>query len=469
MIAYLIKGIVCSAVLWLFHYLFLEREKLHTFNRFYLLLAPLVAFIVPFIPLNKAIQVLPVVASLTTIADGVPQGALAQATKNPDLSTETLILAVLWGVYLLGVTIRFVRAAWGMRVLKKMAGIHQQYPTGSGIVVGLPNHPDICTFMQYVFCDKDAYEKGLIPHQVLRHEFAHVRQKHSWDIIYMELLGALYWFNPMIILYRRSIVLNHEFLADQEVNKIYSNISTYQTLLIDRLTAGTWEMASGFNYSQTKKRLIMMTQHKNWTRIIFKGLALSLVTIGMIYIATDEAIAQNSAETAKLPPPPPFVINVNGSGINESEMSDYVTSFEKHRKLKTDANGKQVPEYSFTDEEKDRLWGLAERMTSAQQNELKHQLLKIPPAPKNPLSKLELDNYKGLADHDYHLDGRKVEKETLDNLRPEDISVHWVNRPSGGHDFRPTVQFITNEAYNKRDQERMKIKYTIRENPEGHR
>jgi beta-lactamase regulating signal transducer with metallopeptidase domain len=85
--------------------------------------------------------------------------------------------------------------------------------------------------------------------------------KHSLDILLIETLKVLFWFNPIFIFYKKAIQLNHEFLADEKVVKSHNDVPFYQNLLISKANANpTYYLASNLNYSVTKKRLIMMTK-----------------------------------------------------------------------------------------------------------------------------------------------------------------------------------------------------------------
>jgi beta-lactamase regulating signal transducer with metallopeptidase domain len=86
------------------------------------------------------------------------------------------------------------------------------------------------------------------------HEFTHVKEKHSRDVIFIELLQTIFWFNPMLIFYKKAIQLNHEYLADEAVVRVYDNVPAYQLLLLDKTAYDcNAYLTSNFNYSVTKK------------------------------------------------------------------------------------------------------------------------------------------------------------------------------------------------------------------------
>ena len=110
------------------------------------------------------------------------------------------------------------------------------------------------SFLNYIFINRNDYNNGFIEQEILAHELAHVQQKQSFDILLIEALQLIFWVNPFIFLYKKSLQLNHEFLADESVINTCSDAAAYQYLLIEKankqISSG---LTSQFNYSITKK------------------------------------------------------------------------------------------------------------------------------------------------------------------------------------------------------------------------
>lgn len=129
------------------------------------------------------------------------------------------------------------------------------------------------SFLNYVFVSRQEYEAGRIDNELFIHEKAHITQKHSLDILFAEFLQMVFWFNPIIYLYKKAIRLNHEFLADQTVNQACGEVAYYQRLLLQKATGKSLiPIASNLNYSVTKKRFMMMTKHTPTIRLVSKSL-----------------------------------------------------------------------------------------------------------------------------------------------------------------------------------------------------
>jgi N-acetylmuramoyl-L-alanine amidase len=142
------------------------------------------------------------------------------------------------------------------------------------------------SFWDSIYLNHNDFENGLIEQELFTHEIAHVKQKHTLDVIFIEILKTLFWFNPVFIFYKKAIQLNHEFLADENVISAHNNIYLYQNLLLNKLNISQpIYLTSNLNFLSTKKRLTMMTKttSKTKTLIIQSLAALGLLTIFLLF------------------------------------------------------------------------------------------------------------------------------------------------------------------------------------------
>jgi hypothetical protein len=129
----------------------------------------------------------------------------------------------------------------------------------------------------------------------------HVAQKHTFDVLFIELLKTIFWFNPIFIFYKRAIQLNHEFLADEKVIATYNNVSFYQNLLLSKANSyPIYHLTSNLNYSLTKKRLIMMTKTTSQTKAILKKIAIIPFIFGLVYFLCFKTVAQENNVSVKV-------------------------------------------------------------------------------------------------------------------------------------------------------------------------
>lgn len=123
------------------------------------------------------------------------------------------------------------------------------------------------SFFRYIFVNRSDYEQGKIEEELIIHEQTHCLQYHSVDILIIEFVKIILWFNPILWFFRKAIQLNHEFLADNKV-LMNNNLNDYQNTLVNFVFRNnSTYLASNFNYSSTKKRLIMMSKNNSASRI----------------------------------------------------------------------------------------------------------------------------------------------------------------------------------------------------------
>ena len=159
------------------------------------------------------------------------------------------------------------------------------------------------TYLKYIFVNKQDYEDGLIAAQIIDHELAHARQKHTLDILLVELLLTCCWVNPIFYLFRAAIRLNHEFLADDEVIKKHANTIDYKKLIVQYIASENKplfaeRLSSPFNFLKTKTRLNMIGKKRFPKRILLKQLFIIPVLVLVTWIFSKKTVGQEtSSET----------------------------------------------------------------------------------------------------------------------------------------------------------------------------
>ena len=289
MITFLIKSTLSLIVLLVFYYLILENEKMHQFNRFFLLFGVLFSLIIPFLSF-EIIQTIPI----STVKIGNIQAvALASNPKNNYL--EIAVWSI-YGVVTLILFIRFFRNIFEIYSKIKSNKI-QVFKKAKLVLLNELHLP--YTFLNYIFINKIDFENQKIENELFTHGLTHVNDKHSLDILYIEILRIIFWFNPVFYFYRKAIQLNHEFLADSNVISNHNNISFYQTLLINKTSNINYQLASNFSYSLTKKRLIMMTKSTSKTLNFIKKLSVMPIIVGLLLMFCIKTVAQEKKPLKK--------------------------------------------------------------------------------------------------------------------------------------------------------------------------
>lgn len=272
-----------------FYHLVLEREKMHRFNRFYLLTSIVISLVIPFVTF-EIIEIIPVTQnSELQIIDTIP------SSSNETIIQDKInyIPIILWSLYILTSSIlimRFVRNIWKL-ISKAISNPKVKYKNANLILLDEKTLPH--TFLNFIYVNFEDYNKRNIEDELYSHELVHVTQKHTLDILFIEFLKVIFWFNPLFIFYKKAIQLNHEFLADEEIVKTYNNVPFYQNLLLQKSSnVQTIYLASNLNYLVTKKRLIMMTKNTSKKIATIKKIAIIPILSGLIYFFCIEIVAQ---------------------------------------------------------------------------------------------------------------------------------------------------------------------------------
>lgn len=289
MIDFLFKSSISLLVLLLFYHLVLEKEKMHQFNRFYLLFSIVFSFVVPFITIEVIDESADALVQTNTVMTGTATMGIVQETAN----YTAIVVWSLYGLITLLLLFRFMR-----NILKIKSKIKSNttinYKNAKLVLLEEKTLPH--TFWNSIFINETDYYNRKIEAELYTHELIHVTQKHTLDILFIEMLKTLFWFNPIFIFYKKAIQLNHEFLADEQVICSYKNVPFYQNLLLTKANENqTFYLTSNLNYSITKKRFIMMTKNVSRTRILLSKIILLPLFSTLIFFICVESIGQEKS------------------------------------------------------------------------------------------------------------------------------------------------------------------------------
>ncbi len=280
---YDLKVAVLIAAFYFCYRLLMERETMHRLNRIVLLSSILLSLVLPLcvITLHETVEV---ESSQVGTSAGMPIQeidrpelgitelgiATAEDPIIPSVETNTTNLlknlfqpSIIFAIFIIGLVCRLLYIAKSYRQLCRMIMDSEQHSLEDGVtlaVVDLPVAP--FSWMHTIVLSRIDYE-ACNP-SILAHERGHIRQHHSWDIVFVEALTALQWFNPVVWLLRRDLRTIHEYEADASVLSSGSDVSQYIQLLM-RKAMGTkaCTLANGINNSVLKKRVTMIIKPKS--------------------------------------------------------------------------------------------------------------------------------------------------------------------------------------------------------------
>ncbi|WP_439183164.1 M56 family metallopeptidase [Carboxylicivirga taeanensis] len=252
---YLFESALILGLLTIFYRGILHYDPHFKFNRFYLLLALLVATVAPLV----SISVYRSAVAEGDVYVGNVLGAItvyAQNTKATVVPVVAQSSAFKW-LYIVGCLGLLLRLLYGFVRLGGLAGKVKLVSFVGYKVADLPGQFNPFSFFNVVFVNQSRYsEKEL--EQIMIHELTHVRLRHSWDVLLLELLLVIQWFNPFAWFLRSLLKELHEFQADKQVLAQGYSATSYKELLLFQATGARLLPVNNFNQSLTKKRFTMM-------------------------------------------------------------------------------------------------------------------------------------------------------------------------------------------------------------------
>lgn len=267
---YIGRVAVLLAVFYLFYRLLMERETFHRLNRALMLLSILASFVLPLcvITMHQVVSVpLPEVS-----------GQQAETTAMP-VTSQSYWPAVLLIIYVIGLSAKLLYTIYSTIRLHRFISRLELHPQADGIVIAV-SHQDIAPFSWWNTIvlsrrDYEAHDPALITH-----EQAHIQGYHSVDILLMEILLAVQWFNPAVWLMSRDLRTIHEYEADAAVLARGIDAHHYLSLLMERAnTANHYALTNGISQKTLKSRFLMMARHRSKPSHIFR-LLYTLPVIG---------------------------------------------------------------------------------------------------------------------------------------------------------------------------------------------
>lgn len=305
-INYIWQSTFCLAFFYGLYWVFLKNEKTFLVNRVYLLLAPVLALIFPLVEIpvafNKPSISLENTAFLRAF-DGTDTEEIAGAFGLPEVTVTGSKLPVPWEVtdylllvYLLVVALLSIHVLWQYFQLRQLLekGWYQTVYVLKGNYFKVPTYglAPVFSFFDKVFWEEHPHLQAGEKAQILEHELEHVRQRHSYDVLYYQVLSILFWFNPMVHLMRMALVDLHEYQADAQVLKRIANKLSYTQLIAKMAFKGLdLPLGSYFVRSTTLNRILMIKrpQKTNWFKLLML-VPLMLMLFGLVSMKTKEGI-----------------------------------------------------------------------------------------------------------------------------------------------------------------------------------
>jgi hypothetical protein len=313
---YILKLSVSLAIVYVFYQLVLRKLTFYNWNRWYLLGYTAFAFLIPVMDITKTLnqaewnqsvilQYIPIIE----VNNGVNA---TQVMAHRWTALDWLFVLLLAGMLVLIVkfAIRYLSFLKVRRDALLLAdGDTKLYMVDKDIIP--------FSFGNNIFINNQLQDEAELK-EIIRHEFVHVKQKHTHDIIWSELLCILNWYNPFVWLIRKAIRQNLEFIADNKVLEQGFDKKKYQYLLLKVTGNNHFSIANQFNFSSLKKRIAMMNKMKSPRAQLVKFLFIvPLIAVMLLAFRNERSRNNNQNNTLASwqkdftdsvpdqPPPPP--------------------------------------------------------------------------------------------------------------------------------------------------------------------
>lgn len=252
---YFLKANIFLVIFYGFYFALFRNETFHKANRFFLIMGAILALTLPFMK-SEYFQKNEMVSS--GIQEIVYEYYLdtEEIVVNPVAESVTYLDAINY-FYLLGLGFSLCFLAY--RLMKTLDWV-KNHKNAKGTAF---------SFLGKVFVDNQLQGKMIIQ----QHENIHVKQRHFIDLLLLEMLQIVFWFNPVVYFYKKSIAIIHEFLADEAATQIATNKAEYATLLINKqfnIQPATIFTQHFFNHSTLKSRIIMLSKNPSKKTALLK-------------------------------------------------------------------------------------------------------------------------------------------------------------------------------------------------------
>ena len=291
LLLYILKSTICLILFYLGFKALLSNDTFFRFNRWVLLGGIGICMLLPVIKIQTSEPLL--IQQLIIHLEKMIAGEETVAIHLPDNNSGVDITPVTgparmidWGqiialLYWAGVVFCLMTTLLSFRKMFVLIRSGRKLQQGRYTLIIVPSCVSPFSWGRYIILSEEDYEK--YPDEILTHEMMHLKSHHSIDLLFMECILWLHWFNPAIWLLKRELKDIHEYQADKGVLTLGIDATKYQLLLVKKAVGSSlYTLANSFNHSKIKKRITMMLKGKsnNWARLKL----LLLVPVGLIVL-----------------------------------------------------------------------------------------------------------------------------------------------------------------------------------------
>lgn len=260
------KVVLCSAILFGYYHLFLRNKTFHRYNRFYLLIAAAFSLLFPLfrIPVFQEAGAASAgwLQSLQPVSISSWEEAFVITIHTGNLSSSYNWQIIAWTVYAGGFIISSIPVWQSWAYIKKISRKYNSKNLGGVAFYNTREPGTPFSFFRSLFWNDQIPSDSERGRHILQHELFHINQEHSLDILFMQLLTNLFWFNPFFHLFLKELQTIHEFLADEWASSTVNKYEYAELLVTQAIEQKRIPVSHQFYHHQIKRRIAMIIKQQ---------------------------------------------------------------------------------------------------------------------------------------------------------------------------------------------------------------
>ena len=273
---------------YLMYVVFLRKETFFVSNRWYFLTGLVLSLILPLVTFTKTIWIEPAPIS-EVYEESIPLTYSQVEIPVQETIDWSLILMSAYIVISILIILKI-----GMELVSFFKRIQKQNKQKESdyTLVNSNSAENPFSFFSYIVINRDMFTEEELQH-ILMHESIHVKQKHSFDVLIGKVFCAIFWVNPIIWFYRKAMLQNLEFIADNETFQQIENKYLYQKTLLKVVThQHDLSITNQFYQSLIKKRIVMLHTNQSHKKNVWKYATILPLLVGFMLLFQIETVAQ---------------------------------------------------------------------------------------------------------------------------------------------------------------------------------
>ncbi len=321
---YFLKANGLLVTFFLAYYFLLRKETFFNKNRWFLILGLVASVLLPLITFTKTVWIEPSPIVYEPISyENIPYVIVNQIEESPfDWNSFFMY------VYLIVTTVFLVKMTIELFSFFRIIKFGNRIKSDQTILIDTNQNTNPFSFFKYIVYNKQMFSEEELQH-IISHENIHVKEKHSIDVLLGKIFCAIFWINPIMWFYRKEMLQNLEYIADNKASSIAQNRINYQKTLLKVVTnQHPLTITNQFYQSLIKKRIVMLNTNQSNPRKSWKyALILPVLSAFMLFFQV-ETVAQVKEQIAA------EAIQVIEVEINKNSTDAYIS--EQIRELKED-------------------------------------------------------------------------------------------------------------------------------------